>query len=104
MDIKTFLQKRKLESIAINQIEQFHARNCIQQCNGEAVGRIRGVPTPSPFELDPSKSCETCLKLNRHRMIANEFNLVKQILSSDWLSWRLRWAQSYAVGISRLVS
>jgi len=27
MDIKTFLQKRKLESIAINQIEQFNAQN-----------------------------------------------------------------------------
>ena len=42
MDIKTFLQKRKLESIAINQIEQFNAQNCIRydDCNSGAMVKL----------------------------------------------------------------
>ena len=44
MDIKTFLQKRKLESIAINQIEQFNAQYCIRydDCNNSAMVKLWG--------------------------------------------------------------
>ena len=44
MDIKTFLQKIKLESIAINQIEQFHSRNCTRydDCNSSAMVKLWG--------------------------------------------------------------